>query len=153
MISTRHPNASRIIVGVDTHKDQHVAVAVDGLGMKGCCQYMADTHQMQIVPKGSGDVTGTIVREQFGAVLNWHLSHTGSINSFLDYLDYRHLADGPVWKMPKVLPFRVLAISVVPDAGNGHLGHDHLAPLEVMLAAWVSTEGTSMVFMTAGKPS
>ena len=32
-----------------------------GLGMKGCCQYMTDTHQMQIVPKGSGDVTGTIV--------------------------------------------------------------------------------------------
>ena len=38
------------------------------LGMKGCCQYVTDTHQMQIVPKGSGDVTGTVVREQFGAV-------------------------------------------------------------------------------------
>jgi len=34
LISTRHPNASRIIVGVDTHKDQHVAVAVDSLGVR-----------------------------------------------------------------------------------------------------------------------
>ena len=34
MISIRHPNVSRIIIGVDTHKDEHVAVAIDNLGVR-----------------------------------------------------------------------------------------------------------------------
>jgi transposase len=34
VISTSHHKLSRIIIGVDTHKDEHVAVAVDGLGVR-----------------------------------------------------------------------------------------------------------------------
>jgi transposase len=34
VISTSHPNVSRIFVGVDTHKDEHVAVAIDSLGVR-----------------------------------------------------------------------------------------------------------------------
>ena len=31
------------------------------LGMEGCRQDMADANEVQIVPKGSGDITGTVV--------------------------------------------------------------------------------------------
>ena len=34
MISISHPNVPGIIIGVDTHKDEHVAVAVDKLGVR-----------------------------------------------------------------------------------------------------------------------
>ena len=34
MTNTAHFNVLRIVVGVDTHKDEHVAVAVDGLGIR-----------------------------------------------------------------------------------------------------------------------
>ena len=34
MTNIAHFNALRIVVGVDTHKDEHVAVAVDGIGTR-----------------------------------------------------------------------------------------------------------------------
>jgi transposase len=34
MISIRHPNVPGIIIGVDTHKDKHVDVAIDSLGAR-----------------------------------------------------------------------------------------------------------------------
>ncbi len=38
--------------------------------MEGCSQDMPDANEVQVVPKGSRDITGTVVREQFGAILN-----------------------------------------------------------------------------------
>ena len=34
VISINHPDVPRIVIGVDTHKDEHVAVAVDSLGVR-----------------------------------------------------------------------------------------------------------------------
>ncbi len=34
MTKIAHFEAKRVIVGVDTHKDEHVAVAIDGLGAR-----------------------------------------------------------------------------------------------------------------------
>ena len=58
-----------------------------GLRMKWRRQDMPDANEVQIVPEGPADITGTVVREQFGAVLDRHLGHSGSVDSFLDYLD------------------------------------------------------------------
>ena len=34
MISINHPNVPGIVIGVDTHKDKHIAVAIDSLGVR-----------------------------------------------------------------------------------------------------------------------
>ncbi len=34
MTTIAHLDGARIVVGVDTHKDEHVAVAIDGLGTR-----------------------------------------------------------------------------------------------------------------------
>ena len=60
-----------------------------GLEMKRCRQDVPDTYQVQIVPKGPGDITRTVVRKQPGAVLDRYVGHAGSINSFLNHLDER----------------------------------------------------------------
>ena len=34
VISINHPDVPRIVIGVDTHKDEQVAIAVDSLGVR-----------------------------------------------------------------------------------------------------------------------
>ena len=46
MTSTNPLGATRVIVGVDTHKDEHVAVAVDWLGAR------LGQHRLPTAPRG-----------------------------------------------------------------------------------------------------
>jgi len=45
-----HFDAARIVVGVDTHKDEHVAVAIDGLGTR------LGEHRLRATPAGYSDL-------------------------------------------------------------------------------------------------
>jgi transposase len=70
MGSVAHLEEVRITVGVDTHRDEHVAVALDALGKK-----MATT-SMPTTPKGYRDLLAWA--EGLGAVEAWGVEGTGS---------------------------------------------------------------------------
>jgi transposase len=70
MGSVAHLEAVRITVGVDTHRDEHVAVALDALGKK------VATTSMPTTPKGYRDLLAWA--EGLGAVEAWGVEGTGS---------------------------------------------------------------------------
>ena len=83
MITIAHLDGARVVVGVDTHKDEHVAVAIDGLGTR------LGEHRLRSTPTGyaglerwaagMGDVVGFGVEGtgSFGAGLARFLSGRG----------------------------------------------------------------------------
>src|SRR4030081_484858 len=70
MGSVAHLEEVRIAVGVDTHRDEHVAVALDALGKK------VATTSMPTTPKGYRDLLAWA--EGLGAVEAWGVEGTGS---------------------------------------------------------------------------
>ena len=91
MTKIAHFDAARVVVGVDTHKDEHVAVAINGLGTRlGECRHRttpagyADLERWAI---GLGDVAafGVEGTGSFGAGLARFLSGQG------------HTVIGTVW--------------------------------------------------------
>ena len=75
MGSVAHLEAVRITVGVDTHRDEHVAVALDALGKK------VATTSMPTTPKGYRDLLAWA--EGLGAVEGWGVEGTGSYGAGL----------------------------------------------------------------------
>ena len=47
------------------------------------------TQPIAIIPKGSGDITRPVVREQGGVILNRHLKHTSGIYRLMDDINQR----------------------------------------------------------------
>jgi transposase len=75
MGSVAHLEVVRITVGVDTHRDEHVAVALDALGKK------VATTSMPTTPKGYRDLLAWA--EGLGAVEAWGVEGTGSYGAGL----------------------------------------------------------------------
>jgi transposase len=75
MGSVAHLEAVRITVGVDTHRDEHVAVALDALGKK------VATTSMPTTPRGYRDLLAWA--EGLGAVEAWGVEGTGSYGAGL----------------------------------------------------------------------
>ena len=76
-------DAARVVVGVDTHKDEHVAVAISGLGARlgehGCRVTLAGYEDLERWATGLGDVAafGVEGTGSFGAGLARFLSGQG----------------------------------------------------------------------------
>jgi len=75
MSSVAHLEAARITVGVDTHRDEHVAVALDALGKK------VATTSTPTTPRGYRDLLAWA--EGLGAVEAWGVEGTGSYGAGL----------------------------------------------------------------------
>ena len=73
---TLAPNgAARVVVGIDTHKDEHVAVAVDGLGVR-----LGD-HRLSTTTAGYADLEGWVAG--LGDAVTFGVEGTGSYGAGL----------------------------------------------------------------------
>ncbi len=70
-----------VVVGVDTHKDEHVAVAIDGLGGLG---------ELTLAANPGGYTELLTWADQLGAVAVWGVEGTGSYGSGLARFLRRH---------------------------------------------------------------
>ena len=70
-----HNGAARVVVGIDTHKDEHVAVAVDGLGVR-----LGD-HRLSTTTAGYADLEGWVAG--LGDAVTFGVEGTGSYGAGL----------------------------------------------------------------------
>ena len=75
MSTIAHNGAARVVVGIDTHKDEHVAVAVDGLGVR-----LGD-HRLSTTIAGYADLEGWAAG--LGDTVTFGVEGTGSYGAGL----------------------------------------------------------------------